>query len=66
MLNLKLSRIKKGYSQAKLAEIVGVSGYSISRYETGVQSPSVETLLKLSDVLEVTTDYLLGKENVNG
>ena len=37
MINLKISRIKKGLSQSELAELVGVQTYSISRYETGYQ-----------------------------
>jgi len=62
MINLKISRIKKGLSQSDLAELVGVQTYSISRYETGYQYPSIETLLKLSEVLNVSVDHLLGKE----
>lgn len=62
MKNLKLARIRKDLSQSQLAEKVGVQPFSISRYETGVQYPSIETLLKLSEVLKVSVDHLLGKE----
>lgn len=62
MLNLKIARLKKGWKQSQLAEKVGVQTYSISRYETGEQYPSIETLLRLSEVLGVSVDFLLGKE----
>ncbi len=62
MINLKIARIKKGLSQSELAEKIGVQSFSISRYETGSQYPSIETLLKMSEVLNVSVDHLLGKE----
>ncbi len=62
MLNLKLARIKKKLSQSGLAELIGIKEYSISRYETGLQYPTIETLLKLSRTLDVSVDYLLGIE----
>ena len=62
MLNLKIARIKNGLSQSQLAELVNVQSFSISRYETGTQRPSIETLIKMSEVLKVSVDYLLGKE----
>lgn len=61
MLNMKLARIAKGMSQSDLADKIGVKSYIISRYETGVNYPSVETLLRISEVLEVSVDYLLGR-----
>ena len=62
MLNLKLARIKAELSQSELAKKIGVQSFSISRYETGVQYPSIETLLKMSEVLKVSVDHLLGKD----
>lgn len=62
MLNLKLARIKKRYTQQQLADIIGEKMISISRYETGASKPPIGKLCKLADVLEVSTDYLLGRE----
>jgi len=62
LLNLKIARIKAGLSQSELAKKVNVQSFSISRYETGTQYPSIETLLKMSEVLNVSVDHLLGKE----
>lgn len=63
MLNLKLARIKKGMTQQELADAIGVSSLrDISRYEAGRINPPIPRLCKIADVLEVTTDYLLGRE----
>jgi len=63
MLNMKLARIKSGLSQSELADLIGVKSNIISRYETGVNYPSVETLLKISEELNVSVGYLLGITN---
>lgn len=46
-------------SQAKLAEAIFCSPSYISHIERGVKTPSLEILLKISEVLQVTTDQLL-------
>jgi transcriptional regulator with XRE-family HTH domain len=49
--------------QQDLADQVGVTSQHISRIELDQTAPSVQTLLKLSQTLGVTTDYLLtGRE----
>jgi transcriptional regulator with XRE-family HTH domain len=45
--------------QQNLADEVGVTAQHISRIELDQATPSVETLLRLSRALGVTTDYLL-------
>lgn len=62
MLNLKLERIKQGFSQSELADKIEVKSHVISRWETGTNYPSIDNLLKLSELLNVSVDYLLGKE----
>ncbi|WP_419167800.1 helix-turn-helix domain-containing protein [Candidatus Palauibacter sp.] len=55
-------RLKRGLSQAELATKTGLSPAVISHFETGVrQFPSADTLVKLTDALQVSTDYLLGR-----
>jgi transcriptional regulator with XRE-family HTH domain len=58
---LRLLRDLHGYTQAYLAERVGADNVQISRYETGVIGPSVDTLVKLADVFGCSTDFLLGR-----
>lgn len=46
-------------SQEQLAEKVGVSRQSISKWESGDSTPELERLVELSKVFNVSTDYLL-------
>ena len=55
-------RIKKGLSQQELGNTIGVTKVSICGYENGTRLPNLEKLVKLAEVLETTTDYLLGDE----
>lgn len=61
-LRIKKAREEKGYNQTELADIVGVKPAAISQYESGSRIPSTQVLIKLADVLEVTTEFLLGKK----
>ena len=57
----KLYRCRKaaGKSQEELAEIIGVSRQSISKWETGDAAPEIGKLLPLAQCFGVTTDWLL-------
>ncbi|WP_157821554.1 helix-turn-helix domain-containing protein [Macrococcoides caseolyticum] len=59
---IKTNRLKKGYSQKEFADIIGVSNVVLSRYESDVRTPDFEKLKQIADILEVSTDYLLGRE----
>lgn len=59
---LKALRVQYGFSQKQVAEKIGVSPSIVSGYETGERTPSTETLLSLSYLYNVSTDYLLGKQ----
>lgn len=56
-------RKKEGLSQEALAEKLGVSRQSVSKWETGEATPEVSKLLSLSKLFGVTTDYLLDDES---
>lgn len=60
---LKALRTEKGLSQPELANLLGVSNGIISFWENGVNEPTISNLIKLAEVLEVSTDYLLGFED---
>lgn len=45
-------RQKKGLSQEKLAELVGITQQAYSQYENGGRRPSVETAKKIAEILE--------------
>lgn len=57
---LKMLRRKADLSQADLADAVGVSVHSVSKWECDSNMPDVSLLLPLSAVLGVTSDCLLG------
>ncbi len=60
---LKALRKKCGYTQVSLAETLGVSKGTVAMWETGKRTPDFETLIRLSDLFDVRTDYILGKSN---
>lgn len=56
---LKNLRKDKGWSQEELAEKIFVSRQSVSKWENGQNYPSIEIIIKLSDLFGVTIDELL-------
>lgn len=61
---LKALRLEQGYTQAQLGEQIGVTYGAIQRYENGRVVPSQGKLKKLTQVLNVSADYLLGESDV--
>lgn len=59
---LKTLRIQNNYTQEQLAKRLSLTKSVISAYETGLRMPSYETLIAISRIFKVTTDYLLGLE----
>lgn len=56
---LKQEREKRGWSQAELAEKIHVSRQSVSKWETGKNYPSIDVIIDLSDLFNITIDELL-------
>jgi len=59
---LRKLRIAKNLTQAELAERLRLTSSVISAYEVDLKKPSFETLIKISALFGVTTDFLLGIE----
>ena len=61
MLGARIAALRRstGLSQAQLAEKLRISPSAMGMYEQGRREPSAETLVALSEVLEVSTGYLL-------
>lgn len=55
-------RKKNGWSQEELAEKLGVTRQSVSKYEGAQSIPDLDKILKLSELFGVTTDYLIKDE----
>ena len=66
MNKIREARKERGLKQAELASLIHVSVQTISGYETGYAQPPVDILIKIADVLQTSTDYLLGRENEVG
>ena len=62
---LQRYRERAGYSQEALAEQIECSTIFISYIERGEKSPSLDTLVKLANALDISVDILLGKELKN-
>lgn len=57
---IKELRLKKGISQQKLADNVGVTRQAVSLFEKGDRDPKLETWIKLADYFGVSVSYLKG------
>ena len=66
MLGLREIRLKKGFSQLKVAMDLSISREALSYYENGKRSPDIDMLLRLSDYFDVSIHYLItGKEFIS-
>ena len=59
---LKLYREKNNMTQKEVAEILDVEPGTISKYELGLTEPNIESIKKLAEIFNVTTDELLKDE----
>lgn len=62
-MQLKDLRLKNKFSQSEFAEKLGISRQTYINYETGKRSPELETLLKISEICNVSLDYIVGKDD---
>jgi repressor LexA len=56
---LKELREKRGINQNELAKMLGLNMSTISAYERGIRKPSKKVLIKLSNLFEISLEYLL-------
>ena len=54
---------EKGETQTSIANYLGTTQATISRWITGQNEPDLTTLTALADFFDVSTDYLLGRED---
>ena len=57
--NLQFLRARQGLTQEQLAEYLDVSRQSVSKWESGLSFPEMDTILKLCDLFSVSMDTLL-------
>lgn len=60
-MRIKEIREAQGKKQKELAVALGIAPNTLSQYENGKREPDLETIKKMSDILNVSIDSLLGK-----
>lgn len=63
---LKSIRISKGYTQSEICKILDIKPQTYNTYETGNANPTMETLVRLSFILDCPIDTLLQRDNIYG
>lgn len=58
---LREQRKAKEYTQERFSDTIGISRDTLSKWENGSRSPTIEQLLNLCEILECDPDYLLGR-----
>lgn len=64
MNRIKKLRESSNETQEELGKILNVSKATISKYENGTVEMSNDTLIKLANHFNVSTDYILGRTNI--
>lgn len=64
MNRIKMLREEFGYTQQELANKLESSKSVIGLYESGTRKPSLEVLIKLSEIFNCSIDYILCKSDV--
>ena len=64
MYRFKEARERKDMTQGYVADYLGMQRASYANIENGKRDPDTETLIKLSQCLEASLDYLLGQSEV--
>lgn len=59
---LKSLRKKAGYSQVELADMLNLSKSTIAMYEVGSRMPDYDMMKRISELFNVSMDYLYEKE----
>lgn len=60
---LKKSRLNAKLTQNQMATMLSISQPTYAQWENGRRTPKPDTLNKLSEILNVSTDYLQGRDD---
>ena len=60
---LRSARISRGRTLQAIADELEVTLVTIQKYESGAREPNLQLLSKLADILDVPTDFLLGRDD---
>ena len=59
---LREMRMKRGLTQQRVADSIDIALRSYQCYETGTRTPNYDLLVQLADILDVSLDYLMGRD----
>lgn len=62
--NIYTYRVSKNWSQSELADMLGVSRQSVSKWENGAATPDLDKLIKMKELYDVTLDELVFGDGV--
>lgn len=60
---LREMRMKRNFTQQKLADSLNIALRTYQCYETGTRTPCYDLLILIADTLDVSLDYLLGRDS---
>ncbi len=64
MLNTRLNQLRKskGFTAQQMADSLNMHIRAYRKYESGDTNPPLENLIKIADILDTSTDYLLCRD----
>ncbi|MCT4507902.1 MAG: helix-turn-helix transcriptional regulator [Tepidibacter sp.] len=65
MINLKIERIKSGYTQKDIAQVLGIHKNYYSMIETGTRKPGFKLAKKIADTFGKTVDEIFFEHTHN-
>lgn len=62
-IRIRELRIDKGWTQKEFASVLMTTNSSVCDWERGRTEPSIDNLIKMSEVFETSIDYIVGKKD---
>lgn len=62
MIGLKIIKEKKKYNQQKIADVLNITTKTLYHYESGLEKPNLDLIVKMSRYFNVSIDYLITGE----
>ncbi len=59
---IRFLRMKHHFTQQHMADLLSITLVTYQKYEQGTREPSFATLVKIADILQASTDFLLGRD----
>lgn len=60
---LRQMRMERGFTQQSMADLLGVTLNAYQKYEQAERNPSLDCLVLIANILDVSIDYLLGRDD---